>query len=111
MTHAENLDDLFRQAVAAIDAGDLAALQALLNEHPQLVHDRLESPGAWLRDKIGNAIEPDGFFARPYLLWFVAEDPVRNNSLPANIATIASAIIDAAKRTQVMNLQEQLAYS
>jgi peptide-methionine (S)-S-oxide reductase len=46
------------------------------------VRDRLESPGAWLRDKVGGAL--DGFFRQPYLLWFVAEDPVRNGKLPGN---------------------------
>jgi len=37
----------------------------------------------------------DGFFQKPYLLWFVAEDPVRNGKLPGNIAQVTRAIIQA----------------
>jgi len=103
---AADLDTQFRETVHAIDAGDMARLDRLLTTHPELVRDRLDSPGAWLRDKVGNAL--DGFFQRPYLLWFVAEDPVRNGQLPRNIAQVAGAIIQAAKRHEVVSLQEQL---
>ena len=103
------LDDLFQQAVSAIDAGDVAALERLLGAHPELVRDRLGKPGRWLRDKVGRAVT--GFFQRPYLLWFVAEDPVRNGKLPPNIAAVARTIIDAAKREPVAKLQEQLDYA
>jgi peptide-methionine (S)-S-oxide reductase len=109
MRQAE-LDDLFRTAVAALDAGDGAELQRLLAENPSLACDRLESPGPWLRDRIGGAAA-DGFFARPYLLWFVAEDPVRNGTLPPNIADMAQAIVDAARRACVDTLGEQVDYA
>jgi peptide-methionine (S)-S-oxide reductase len=103
------LDSLFREAVSAIDAGDATTLERLLAEHPRLVRDRLDSPGAWLRDKVGGAL--DGFFRQPYLLWFVAEDPVRNDKLPRNIAQVASTIIQAVQRECVASLQEQLDYA
>ncbi len=109
MNDAGRLDSLFREAVAAIDAGDVAALQRLTSEHPRLVRDRLKAPGPWLRDKVGGALK--GFFAKPYLLWFVAEDPVRNDTLPKNIALVARSIIDVAKRERVESLQEQLDYA
>jgi ankyrin repeat protein len=109
MEQSASLDVLFREAVSAIDAGDVTALARQLEVHPNLVCDRLESPGAWLRDKVGDAL--DGFFARPYLLWFVAEDPVRNGKLPSNIAQVAQTIIDAAKRQHVDSLPEQLDYA
>ena len=109
MDSAPLLDSLFREAVAAIDAGELVLLQRLLAMHPELVRARLESPGGWLRDKVGGAL--DGFFRQPYLLWFVAEDPVRNGKLPANIAAAACAIIQAAQREGVPTLQEQLNYA
>jgi peptide-methionine (S)-S-oxide reductase len=105
----ETLDALFHQAVSAIDAGDVTALEHLLAAHSELVRERLDSPGAWLRDKVGNAL--DGFFQRPYLLWFVAEDPVRNGKLPRNIAQIARVIIQAAQRGGVNSLREQLDYA
>src|SRR3989441_8199282 len=78
-------------------------------KHPRLVRDRLDTPGAWLRDKVGGAL--DGFFQQPYLLWFVAEDPVRNGRLPRNIAQMTRAIIEAAERVGVESLPEQLDYA
>jgi len=104
-----SLDAHFRDAVSAIDAGDIPKLERLITTHAELVRERLASPGAWLRDTVGGAL--DGFFQRPYLLWFVAEDPVRNGKLPANIAEVARAIIDAARRQDASTLQEQLDYT
>src|SRR5688572_15297197 len=101
-----DIDGLFQKVVSAIDAGNITVLEQLLAAHPELVRERLEVPGAWLREKVGGAL--DGFFQRPYLLWFVAEDPVRNGKLPRNIAQIASTIIWAAERARVDSLQEQL---
>lgn len=106
---AENFETEFQAAVAAIDAGDLDALTKYLAKSPGLVSRRLETPGPWLRDQIGEAL--DGFFARPYLLWFVAEDPVRRGKLPANIATVAKCLIDVARRHNVASLPEQLDYA
>lgn len=102
-------DALFREAIAAVDAGDVAKLDRLLTEVPTLAQQRLETPGDWLRSQVGEALED--FFQRPYLLWFVAEDPVRNGSLPPNIAEIARTIISAAKRAGTGDLQEQLDYA
>ena len=109
MNDADSLDALFREAVAAIDSGDVAKVERLTREHPSLLRERLRSPGPWLRDKVGSAI--DGFFKKPYLLWFVAEDPVRNDTLPANIPQVAASIIDAARQANVASLQEQLDYA
>ena len=102
-------DASFREAVAAVDSGDVAKLSRLLTAEPMLARERLEPPGDWLKAQIGDALE--SFFQRPYLLWFIAEDPVRNGSLPANIADIARTIINAAKRANADNLQEQLDYA
>jgi ankyrin repeat protein len=109
MKRPRSLDQRFQEAVAAIDAGDVATLERLLADDPQLVRDRLAKPGAWLRDKVGGALK--GFFRRPYLLWFVAEDPVRNGTLPSNIAAVARTIIAAAERVRVDSLREQLDYA
>ena len=68
-TEPTSFDLLFRSAVSAVDAGDVPALERLMAEHPELASERLEAPGQWLRDQVGDAL--DGFFARPYLLWFV----------------------------------------
>ena len=109
MSDTATLDAVFRDAVAAIDAGDVAALEGTLTAHPELVRERLESPGAWLRDVVGDAL--DGFFARPWLLWFVAEDPVRRDTLPPNIADAARAIVCALDRERPASRQEQLDYA
>lgn len=77
----------FAEAVAAIDAGDVAALRRLLAEDPHLVRERLDEP-------------TEGYFARPYLLWFVAENPIRNGRLPANILDVTRAILAAAPHDQ-----------
>ena len=103
------LDAAFREAVSAIDAGEVAKLERLVAENPAIVRERLASPGAWLRDKVGGAL--DGFFKRPYLLWFVAEDPVRNGRLPENIAAVASAIIAAIRGQRAPMLKAQLDYA
>jgi peptide-methionine (S)-S-oxide reductase len=107
--NSETLDSLFRQAVSAIDSGDVATLERLLADHRDLLRQRLEAPGAWLRDRVGGALR--GFFHRPYLLWFVAEDPVRNGSLPRNIGHVTRVMIEAARRESVENLPEQLDYA
>jgi peptide-methionine (S)-S-oxide reductase len=109
MSDVTSLDTQFRDAVSAIDAGDIVALQRLITANPALVRERLTSPGAWLRDTVGGAV--DGFFKQPYLLWFVAEDPVRNGKLPGNIAAVTRVIIDAARHEAVSTLQEQLDYT
>lgn len=97
MTH---VNSLFRQAVVAMEHGDADQLAQLLHRHPELARERLQEPGTWLRDQVGRAL--DDFFQAPYLLWFVAEDPVRTGTLPSNIADIARLILDTAARTGVL---------
>jgi peptide-methionine (S)-S-oxide reductase len=109
MTDPSPPGDVFREAVAAIDAGDLATLRRILAACPNVAAERLDGPAPWLRAEIGNAL--DGFFARPYLLWFVAEDPARRGRLPDNIVPIAAAIIEAARISGPETLQEQLDYA
>lgn len=109
MDDTKRLDELFRSAVSAIDAGDINELEHLVAAHPRLVCERLDSAGAWLRDKVGTAI--DDFFQKPYLLWFVAEDPVRNGTLPGNIVEVTRTIVQAARQTSADSLQEQLDYA
>lgn len=106
MTDSDDVDKLFREAVSSIDAGEVETLQRLIGEYPLLVSARLESPGPWLRERVDPAL--DGFFGRPFLLWFVAEDPVRNGRLPVNIAEVVRVITRAARQQGVPTLQEQL---
>lgn len=92
-------DPLFRDAVAAIDSGDVSALEGLLAAHPELVRDRLAGYGG------------EGYFREPYLLWFVAENPIRNGKLPANIAQVTRTILRAAERQDVDSLRAQVDYA
>ncbi|MEX0777164.1 MAG: ankyrin repeat domain-containing protein [Phycisphaeraceae bacterium] len=94
-------DALFNQAIAAIDRGDPRKLADLIDVHPGLVHHRTD----WHDAPCG------GYFREPYLMWFVAENPIRNRKLPANIAVVTQTIIDAAKRHKVTKLKEQLGYT
>jgi len=91
-------DPLFAQAVAAIDRGDVAALDTLITRNPRLVSDRLDNGET-------------GYFANPYLLWFVAENPIRNHRLPANIVDVAEAVAGHARQRGVESLQTQLDYA
>lgn len=100
MNNPEIPDPLFRDAVSAIDTGDVNALESLLSAHPELVRDRLDDED-----------HGEAYFRRPYLLWFVAENPIRNGKLPQNIAQVTRAILQAAERQGVDSLREQTDYA
>ena len=91
-------DLLFREAVAAIDQGKFEALQELLTKNPELVGARLDEP-------------TEGYFQQPYLLWFVADNPIRHGKLPANIVAISALIISKIKAQNLDTLQVQLDYT
>ena len=91
-------DTIFADAVAAIDTGDLVKLDGLISQYPDLVCDRLQTG------------EP-GYFADPYLLWFIAENPIRNARLPANIVEITMAIADHLDALAPPSRQSQLNYA
>ena len=91
-------DPVVTDAVAAIDAGDIAALDGLLADCPAL-----------LTDRIANGEE--GYFASPYLLWFAPENPIRNGRLPPNIVDVAHAIITHLERLDPPSRQYQLDYT
>lgn len=109
MNAARAQDERFREAVAAIDADDRSALSLMLGAHPSLAGERLETPGNWLREQVGDALE--GYFRRPFLLWFVAGNPVRNERLPGGIAQTAALLAAAAKRAGGEGLQYPLDYA
>jgi peptide-methionine (S)-S-oxide reductase len=88
----------FREAVEAIDSGDITALENLLVKHPDLVKDRLNYPTG-------------GYFKNPYLLWFVADNPIRIDKLPSNIVEITQLLIQVVKQKAPNSSQEQLDYA
>ncbi|NIM00344.1 MAG: hypothetical protein GTN89_05430, partial [Acidobacteria bacterium] len=79
------MDELFHAALAAIDAGDCAALKKLLEAEPGLVHARA-----------GSEDPPyDGYFRRATLLHHCAGNPARERALPDNIVEVARVLADA----------------
>ncbi|HEX2666675.1 MAG TPA: ankyrin repeat domain-containing protein [Candidatus Acidoferrum sp.] len=79
--HQRIEDDVFRRAVDLLDTGDVSGLREHLKKHPHLAQQRVVFEG-------GN------YFRNPALLEFVAENPIRHGTLPANIAEIARVILE-----------------
>jgi hypothetical protein len=73
---------VFRRAVDLLDAGDVAGLRDHLKRHPKLVIQHVE-------------FESGNYFHSPTLLEFIAENPIRHETLPKNIVEIAKVILDA----------------
>lgn len=91
LPHHERIEDpTFRHAVDLIDAGDVAGLRAYLKQHPDLVRRHVVFEG-------GN------YFHHPTLLEFVAENPVRHGTLPANIVAITELILEAGPSASAKN--------
>lgn len=85
--HHERIRDVpFRQAVELLDDGDVDGLSGHLQRHPGVVHQHV-------------VFEGSNYFREPTLLEFVAENPVRHDSLPPNIVDVARAILHAGART------------
>lgn len=88
-------DPILRQAVYALDDGDSEALRRLFAAHPDLVTRRA-------------TFEGENYFRTPALLAFIAENPVRNDSLPPNIVEIARLILDAGAAAKRSDVEEAL---
>jgi hypothetical protein len=91
LPHQQRIENAtFRRAVELLDAGDVAGLRAHLNQHPNLVRQHVVFEG-------GN------YFRNPTLLEFVAENPVRHGTLPANIVGVTKVILDAGPSQSTQN--------
>src|SRR5258708_35220897 len=99
MKNSDIADTLFRGAVEAIDTGNIEMLEQLLLQHPQLIHQRLDTP------------KEEGYFKNPYLLWFVADNPIRTEKLPPNIVEVTRVIIDALQKNPDNSYQYQVDYT
>lgn len=93
--HERIEDPTFRRAVDLLDSGDVEGLRAELKAHPRLIHQRVTFEG-------GN------YFRNPTLLQFVAENPIRHGTLPANIVEVARVILDAGAKNDQAALNETL---
>lgn len=91
LPHHERIEDpIFRLAVDLLDAGDVSGLRSLLNQHAKLVHRHI-------------LLEGGNYFRNPTLLEFVAENPVRHGTLPANIVEVTRAILNAGPDSAARN--------
>ncbi|MBX2951059.1 MAG: ankyrin repeat domain-containing protein [Leadbetterella sp.] len=99
MSNSYITDTLFRDAVEAIDTGNIIALQQLLGVNADLVTKRLDTPNE------------DGYFKNPYLLWFVADNPIRHEKLSPNIVEVTKTIIKALQKSNDNNYQFIIDYT
>jgi hypothetical protein len=91
LPHQQRIENsTLRRAVELLDTGDVAGLRAHLNQHSNLVHQHVVFEG-------GN------YFRNPTLLEFVAENPVRHGTLPANIVAVTKVILDAGASQSARN--------
>jgi peptide-methionine (S)-S-oxide reductase len=78
-------DDAFRRAVELVDRGDVNALRELLRTEPRLATSRV----------LGDSALTRGYFNRPTLLHFVAQNPNRHEHMPPRVLDSTRAILDA----------------
>jgi hypothetical protein len=93
--HERIEDDVLRRAVDLLDSGAAEGLRAHLDEHPKLVHQHV-------------LLEGGNYFQNPTLLEFVAENPIRRGTLPANIVQVAKVILDAGAKNDPSAMTETL---
>lgn len=98
MKTAEITDPEFRAAVEAIDTGNLAVLEAQLDAHPRLLTEPLDYASG-------------DYFQHPYLLWFIADNPIRNGKLAPNILEVTRLLIRRLHAAKAPELQRQLEYA
>lgn len=87
------MDPVLREAIDRLDGGDIEGLRGLLELHPDLTARRA-------------SFEREHYFRSPALLAFVAENPVRNGTLPPNIPAIAELLLTSG--TAASDVQETL---
>jgi ankyrin repeat protein len=73
----------FAAAVAAIHAGDVAALSRLLEADPDLARKRAIEPDCY----------PQDYFRDPKLVWFVANNPDAMAVVPATMPELTRALV------------------
>jgi hypothetical protein len=98
MKNSDITDLQFLQAVEAIDSGSINELESIISKHPRLVKERLQTTEA-------------GYFKDPYLLWFVADNPIRNDKLPSNIVDVTRLLIQAIKYWTPDTYHNQIDYT
>ncbi len=103
MTDIQNSIQIYdpecRHAIELIDSGSVKELIEYLKQKPHLLSQKIETSYG------------DGYFQSPHLLWFTAENPIRNASLPDNIVDVIEAIIVLGKYYNVEGFDEHINYT
>ncbi|MEO0829684.1 MAG: ankyrin repeat domain-containing protein, partial [Pseudomonadota bacterium] len=79
-----------RTAVDLMDRGDARSLADHLERHPGLTGIRVE-------------LGTEDYFASPYLLSFIAENPVRYGRVPETVLDVLDVLIAAGSGTEALN--------
>ncbi len=96
LNHNERIDDVFfRQALDFMDEGNASELIKHLALNPQLVSQHV-------------LFEGDNYFTKPTLIEFVAENPIRQGKLPANIIEISTIVLEAGAKDNIVALESTL---
>jgi hypothetical protein len=98
MKTSEIIDPGFRQAVEAIDTGEVTKLKNLVETNPRLIKDKLIN-------------HEEGYFKDPYLLYFIADNPIRNDKLPVDILEMTSFLIQQVKENAPESFYQQINYT
>ncbi len=80
-------DPSFRAAVAALQAGDAAALGRLLDAEPRLLRERIREPDCY------REAERPQYFRDPKLFWFIANNPTLMQTMPAGLVDVARTML------------------
>jgi len=80
-------DPSFRAAVEAIYAGEVATLERLLDAEPRLLKDRIREPDCY---RLSGRSQ---YFLDPKLFWFIANNPILVENMPASLPAVARAMI------------------
>lgn len=98
MKSSDITDPQFRQAVEAIDTGKTSELEGLISQYPRLLKERLVT-------------NEQGYFKNPYLLYFIADNPIRMERLPSNIMEITELLVQAVKHKAPDSYLNQINYT
>ena len=95
-------DPSFRAAINAIHAGDVGALERLIDAEPRLLRDRVFGADDDVRE------QRPAYFRDPKLFWYVANNHRTVERMPSNIVEIAQSMIargvDEADLTYTLEL-------
>jgi peptide-methionine (S)-S-oxide reductase len=91
-------DPEFLAAVECIDSGDIEGLEQMIDRNPRLISAPLDHPN-------------DGYFTNPYLLWFVADNPIRIDRLSPRIVDLTRMLIRKVKELTPGTSLDQLNYA